>query len=194
MNVLIVDDHEIVRDGLSFVLKDAFPIQKIHHASDGREALKIATNHPVDVVLLDLSMPNGLDGLLTLQELRKILPDAKIIIFSIYDEFEYQKKAFQYGADGYLVKRLKSDEIVKAIRQIIEGKNDRRCSDAKSMDAYGGRGNLPFTPRELETFILTVKGFTQKEIAETMHISIRTVENHRRNISKKLGTKTNGIG
>lgn len=187
MDVLIVDDHEIVRDGLALLLKDAFSIHSILFAADGREALKKATNFKVDLVIMDLSMPNGLDGLLALREMRKLVTKGKIIIFSMYDEIDYQKKAFEYGADGYLVKQLKSDAIIKSIEQIMQGKkiaNDKML-DTKIQDETW---KSPFSPREQEVFILTVKGYTQEEIAETMYISVKTVENHRRNISKKIGT------
>lgn len=188
MNALIVDDHEIVRDGLALLLKDAFPIHSILFASDGREALQKATNNDIDFVMLDLSMPNGLDGLHTLKELRKLVPNGKIIIFSMYDEIDYQKKAFEYGADGYLVKQLKSEAIIKYIEEILQGKkiaNDTIFDANVQVETW----ESPFSPREEETFILTVQGYTQEEIANTMNISIRTVENHRRSISKKLGTK-----
>ncbi len=189
MDALIVDDHEVVRDGLALLLKDAFPIHSILFASDGREAIQKALNFNVDLVLLDISMPDGLDGLLTLQELRKIIPKGKIIIFSMYDDIGYQKRAFELGADGYLVKRLKSEAIIKAIQQILRGKKMANDKEFDKMETGESVWEPPFSPREQETFILTVQGYTQKEIAEAMSISVRTVENHRRNISKKLGTK-----
>ncbi|WP_147534118.1 response regulator transcription factor [Bacillus marasmi] len=187
MNVLIVDDHEIVRDGMALLLKDAFPIESILFAADGREAIQKATNFDVDLVLMDLSMPNGLDGFLALPEMRKLVPKGKIIVFSMYDEIAYQKKAFDLGADGFLVKNQKSDAIIKSIEQILHGKkvaNEQVWGKKVEADAW----ETPFSPREQETFILTLKGYTQKDIAATMNISIRTVENHRRSISKKLGT------
>ncbi|WAA13125.1 response regulator transcription factor [Fervidibacillus halotolerans] len=190
MNVLIVDDHEIVREGLALLLKDAFPIQSLKFASEGREAIQKAFQNSFDLVLLDLSMPDGLDGLLTLKELRGILPKAKIVIFSMYDEVEYQMKAMEYGADGYLVKRFKSDEIIHYLQSILKGEkivNGKLYTNQPIKEDDNWK--FPLSPREQEVFILTVKGYTQKEIAETMHISIRTVENHRRSISKKLGTK-----
>ncbi|WP_071396260.1 response regulator transcription factor [Bacillus tuaregi] len=187
MNTLIVDDHEIVRDGLAMLLKDSFPITSILFASDGREALQKATNYKIDLVLMDLSMPGGLDGLHALREMRKLLPKGKIIIFSMYDEIDYQQKAFEYGADGYLVKQLKSDSIIRSIEQILKGKKiaNEKVIDANIQDDVW---KSPFSPREQEVFILTIKGYTQVDIAKTMNISIKTVENHRRNISKKLGT------
>lgn len=188
MDVLIVDDHEIVRDGLALLLKDSFEIDSILFASDGREALQKATNNHLDLVLMDLSMPNGLDGLLTLKDLRKLVPKGKIIIFSMFDEIDYQRTAFEYGADGFLVKQLKSDVIIKSIKLILEGKklaNEKLFENQPLEEVWDN----PFSPRVQETFILTVRGYSQEEIAKTMNISIRTVENHRRSISKKLGTK-----
>lgn len=188
MDALIVDDHEIVRDGIAMLLKDAFSIHSVLFAADGREALKKAINYPIDLVMTDLSMPNGLDGLQALQELRKIIPKAKIIIFSMYDEIDYQKKAFEYGADGYLVKNQKIESIIDSIQKVLQGKRITKGEqvECNTQDCIW---NHPFSPRELETFILTVKGNTQTDIANTMNISIRTVETHRRSISKKLGTK-----
>lgn len=187
MNVLIVDDHEIVRDGLAILLKDSFSIDSILFASEGREAIQQATNHDIDLVLMDLSMPNGLDGLSALRDLRRLVPKGKIIIFSMYDEVEYQRRAFELGADGFLIKRLKSDDIIDSIRLILHGKkiaNYPLLDKEVNEEAWEN----PLTPREQETFILTIKGYSQEEIANTMNISIRTVENHRRSISKKLGT------
>lgn len=187
MNVLIVDDHEIVRDGLALLLKDAFSIHSILFASEGREAIQKATNYPVDLIIIDLSMPDGLDGFHALPELRKLIPKGKIIVFSMYDEIGYQKKAFELGADGYLFKNLRSDDIIKLIEQVLQGKkqaNEKLLEDDKKEEIWG----TLFSPREEETFILTLKGYTQKDIAKTMNISIRTVENHRRSISKKLGS------
>lgn len=187
MKVLIVDDHEIVRDGLATLLKDSFSIDSILFASEGREAIQKATNHSIDLVLMDLSMPNGLDGLSSLRDIRKLIPKGKIIIFSMYEEIEYQKKAFELGADGFLIKHLKTDDIIHSIKQILQGKriaNNQLFDEEVRTEAWVN----PFTPREQETFILTIKGYSQEDIAKTMSISIRTVENHRRSISKKLGT------
>ncbi len=188
MNVLIADDHEIVRDGLALLLKDSFSVHSVLFASDGREAIRKATNYPVDLVIIDLSMPNGLDGLHALPELRKLIPKGKIIIFSMYDEIGYQKKAFELGADGYLVKNLKSDDIVKYIEQVLLGKKIANEQVFEENSHQNRNWETPFSPREEETFILTLKGYTQKDIAKAMNISIRTVENHRRSISKKLGS------
>lgn len=192
MKVMIVDDHEVVRDGLALLLQDFFDIDGVVFASEGREAIQHAFHYPLDLVLLDLSMPEGLDGMETARELRRIMPDAKIVVFSMFDEEAYQRKAFQIGVDGYLVKNQKGEDVIQNLQKILDG---QKVFDQKILDedeTQGGESDtpwdLPITPREKEVFIMTVLGHSQKEIAEKLSISVKTVENHRRNISKKLGS------
>ncbi|WP_146551784.1 response regulator transcription factor [Rummeliibacillus sp. SL167] len=192
MKMLIVDDHPVVRDGLAFLLEDLFEIEETHFAEDGREAIVKALNHPFDLILLDLSMPEGMDGMQAIGELRRILPHAKIVIFSMYDEEVYQRKAYEASADGYLIKQLKRDELVEQLKKIIHGEklfaNQQIVEkDGKVINDKKTPWDLPLTQREKDVFILTVFGNSQKEIAEKLGISVRTVENHRRNISNKLG-------
>lgn len=190
MNLMIIDDHEIVRDGLSMLLQQSYCIDGKICACDGYEAIKAAEGFQADLVLLDLSMPGGLDGLTTLERLRKMLPDAKIVIFSMHDDIGYQKKAFEAGADGYLIKQLKRDDLIQSL--------DRILANQKVFDTHVLENNLegdtyhqidlPITKREKEVFILTVMGYSQKDIAGRLEISVKTVENHRQKIGEKLGT------
>ncbi|PLR82217.1 hypothetical protein CVD25_08600 [Bacillus canaveralius] len=183
MNLMIVDDHEIVREGLAMLMEQSFCIDAVYFASEGREALRLATNYPVDLVLLDLSMPGGLDGLSVIGKLKNLLSDAKVVVFSMYGDIRHQKKAFECGADGFLVKQLKRKELIQSIDQILANHkvfNEQVFSgDTESRSQSVVPLDLPITNREREVFILTVKGFTQKDIAEKLHISIKTVENHR---------------
>ncbi|MBT2691543.1 response regulator transcription factor [Bacillus sp. ISL-55] len=190
MNLMIIDDHEIVRDGLSMLLQQSFCIDGRICACDGYEAVKAAVDFPADLVLLDLSMPGGLDGMTTLERLRKLLPDAKIVIFSMHDDIGYQKKAYEAGADGYLIKQLKRDDLIQSLDKILA---NQKVFDTHIWedDTEGDQFNLvdlPITKREKEVFILTVKGYSQKDIAERLDISVKTVENHRQKIGEKLGT------
>ncbi|WP_041966647.1 response regulator transcription factor [Mesobacillus selenatarsenatis] len=190
MNLMIIDDHEIVRDGLSMLLQQSFCIDGRICACDGYEAVKAAVDFPADLVLLDLSMPGGLDGMTTLERLRKLLPDAKIVIFSMHDDIGYQKKAYEAGADGYLIKQLKRDDLIQSLDKILA---NQKVFDTHIWedDIEGDQFNLvdlPITKREKEVFILTVKGYSQKDIAERLDISVKTVENHRQKIGEKLGT------
>jgi two-component system response regulator NreC len=194
MKVLIVDDHAVVRDGLALLIQDAFVVDSVHFAQEGREAIQLAMQHSFDLILLDLSMPDGLDGILALLELRKLQPKARIVIFSMYDEEVYQQKAYENGADGYLVKRMKGDELVRALDRIMLGKKLFPTVHPDPL-AHGGDERvesaapwvLPLSPRETEVFTLTVLGHSQREIAERLGISVKTVENHRQHISQKLG-------
>jgi two-component system, NarL family, response regulator NreC len=190
MNLMIIDDHEIVRDGLSMLLQQSFCIDGRICACDGYEAVKVAASFPADLVLLDLSMPGGLDGMTTLERLRRLLPDAKIVIFSMHDDIGYQKKAYEAGADGYLIKQLKRDDLIQSLDKILA---NQKVFDTHIWedDTEGDQFNLvdlPITKREKEVFILTVKGYSQKDIAERLDISVKTVENHRQKIGEKLGT------
>lgn len=191
MNLLIVDDHEIVRDGLSMIMQQAYCIDEERKVSNGYDAICVSENFPADLVLLDISMPGGLDGLATLEKLRKLLPKAKIVIFSMFEDIGFQKKAYRTGADGYLIKQLKKDEMIRSLDEILANKkvfykivlqeNDRP-DQAKMLD-------LPISKREKEVFILTVMGYTLKEISERLGISPKTVDNHRYKIGEKLETQ-----
>ncbi|WP_071459523.1 response regulator [Bacillus massilinigeriensis] len=189
MNLLIVDDHEIVRDGLSLLLEQSYCIDSLLYASDGYEALKLAENFRADLVLLDVSMPGGRDGLTTLEKMRKLLPEAKIAIFSMHDDIGFQREAFEKGADGYLVKVLKREELTYSLDQILAGRKvfSRTILDEECVGSFLEL-DLPITKREKEVFTLTVMGYSQKDIAEKLDISVKTVENHRHNIGEKLGT------
>jgi two-component system, NarL family, response regulator NreC len=191
MNLLIVDDHEIVRDGLSIILSHAYCIDAKEYASDGYEAIRIAESFSADLVLLDLSMPGGLDGLETLRKLRKLLPEAKIVIFSMFEDISFQKKAYALGADGYLIKQLRRDALVQSLDQILANQKIFNNSVLKSKIESTSihELDLPITKREQEVFILTVMGYTLKEISEKLNISVKTVENYRQKIGEKLKTQ-----
>lgn len=190
MNLMIIDDHEIVRDGLSMLLQQSFCIDGRICACDGYEAVRAAADFPADLVLLDLSMPGGLDGMATLERLRKLLPDAKIVIFSMHDDTGYQKKAYEAGADGYLIKQLKRDDLIQSLDKILANQKvfDTHIWEDDSDGDQFNLVDLPITKREKEVFVLTVKGYSQKDIAERLDISVKTVENHRQKIGEKLGT------
>lgn len=191
MKVLITDDHEIVRDGLALLIQDHYHPEGIHFATEGREAIQLALQYSFDLVLLDLSMPHGLDGLQASVELRKQLPQAKIVIFSMYDEEAYQRKAYEIGLDGYLVKRLKGSDIIHSLNKILTGQKvfcNQVVQSASEAVVEQQPWGLPISQREKEVFTLTILGHSLKEIAEILAISPKTVENHRRNISTKLGT------
>jgi len=191
MNLMIVDDHEIVRDGLAMLLQQSYCIDTKKFATDGYEAIKIAEEFNADLILLDISMPGGLDGLSTIEKLKRLLPETKIVIFSMFDDIAYQKKAYESGADGYLIKQLKRDNLVHSLDLILA--NKKVFSNQIFEDHQEGESlhelDLPITKREKEVFVLTVSGYSQKDIADKLDISVKTVENHRQKIGEKLGTQ-----
>jgi two-component system, NarL family, response regulator NreC len=187
MNIMIVDAHEIVREGLSILLQQSFCIDEKLCACDGYEALKVAEQFPADLVLIDFFMPGGLDGVSTLVKLRKTLPNAKIVIYSMYTDSGYQKKAFEAGADGFLNKQLKRDDLLQSLDKILA--NQKVFDTIVLEEVYeDNQLDLPITKREKEVFTLTVMGYSQRDIAERLDISIKTVENHRQKIGEKLKT------
>lgn len=187
MNVLIIDDHSIVRDGLALLIRQTMDVKCVLSASEGKEAIQHFLKYPVDLVLLDLSLTYPLEGLEVLRELRMVSSNVKIVIFSMYDEIDYQKQAYCLGADGFLIKKLHGDEIIKEIRNILGGQ--KVFNEVVFKEKKSEKYSLPLSPREKEVFIFTVLGYTQQDTADRLNIAIKTVEAHRRSISKKLGSK-----
>lgn len=192
MKILLIDELEIIRDGLELILRDYFTVERIVHASDGSEALAKAVKDCFQLVLMDLSIPGDPDGPETLLKLRTLLPEGKIVVFTMLNEEIYERNAFHSGADGFLGKKLKGEEIIHGLMEILRGHkvfNEKIILDSSGRARKKGSPlELPISQREKEVFLFTLQGFSQKEIAEKMGISIRTVENHRQHIGKKLGT------
>ena len=122
MKLTIVDSNELIRDGLLLVLKEAYLIDSCEYATDIYEAIKKAENYPADLILLDLLLPEDLIGLAAIEKLRKLLPNSKIVIFSLLNVVRFKKKAFEAGADGYLSSNLNKEEFIQSMDQIIANK------------------------------------------------------------------------
>ncbi|EGL82336.1 two component transcriptional regulator, LuxR family [Caldalkalibacillus thermarum TA2.A1] len=187
-SVLIVDDHEVVRDGLSLLLRQHFDIKQIDYASEGREALQFIMQNDYDFVLLDLSMPVGLDGLSTAKQIKQIDPQMKIVIFSMYDEEVYVRQAWECGVEAFIIKEWKGDKIITSVRNVLAEQRVFPENFQPVTEEDKQISVLPLSEREQEVFMLTLLGYSQAQIADKLHISIKTVENHRRNISRKIGS------
>lgn len=203
VDVLIVDDHNLVAKLISMMLKTARNINVVGTVSDGQEALEALKANHVDVVLLDIDMPN-LDGISTLKEAIKQFPDIKIIMLSNHTEGWIIKKVIESGATGYVTKFSLQDDIVMAIDKVFQGeKYFCQRSFQSLMEGLSNKHNgaskaqdpkyVNLTAREKEVLKLIAKEMTTKQIAEELHISIRTVETHRKNILHKLGAQ-NTVG
>ena len=189
IKVLIADDHQLFREGLTNLLADAADIEVIAQAENGQEVLEKVRFSKPDIVLMDIGMPllNGID---TTIALRKEFPDIKTIALSMHDEKTYIKGMFEAGAWGYLLKNCAYDQLVDAIIQVYNGE--------KYLDTHATRviiqdylkndswGMTKLTERESEVMKLLAEGRSIREISETLFISIKTVGSHKQNIFDKL--------
>jgi DNA-binding NarL/FixJ family response regulator len=196
--VLIVDDHALVREGITAFLKMCDDIEVVAEASDGLEAIeKVKKFHP-DIILMDISMPK-LGGFEAVTEIKKIAPHAKILILSQYDDKEYISRFLKAGVSGYLLKKAVGSDLITAIRAVSRGELYLHPSITSEVVAgYLRRGKQvtvkdPYeklTDREKQVLKLIAEGHTHKEIAEILNISVKTVIAHQTNISEKLDMHT----
>jgi len=195
IRVLLADDHSIVRKGISLVLENDDQIEIVGQASDGKEALEMVEQLAPDVLVADISMPE-INGI----ELTKRINDqdlsTNILVLSTHFEEEYILKSFDAGASGYLPKDADEDEVISAIHTIASGevyytpKVSQILAQSvikKNKKELGE--NKELTEREIEILQLVVDGLSNKEIADQLFISVRTVDTHRRNLMEKLEAK-----
>jgi len=195
INVLIVDDHPIVREGLHRLLKTQADLNVVGEAGDGMEALKLAKSVHPDVILLDIAMP-GLNGMETIRLLKDKLPKVQVVIFSMYAKENYVQQALDAGALGYVLKASSSEDILSAIRAAHRKEyflSSKICADV--IEAYltsrrhkpTVRGYDLLSEREQQVFRFVVEGKSTKEIADILCLSSKTIEKHRGSIAGKLG-------
>ena len=194
IRLLIVDDHAIVREGLKALLDTAEAVSVVGQAANGIEALAQAAALKPDVVLMDISMP-AMDGLAATQKFQEYYPDIKVLILSMHQDAAYVQTILKAGARGYLTKNNANEaELVQAITTVHQGAIyiDAQASNYLFIDTPVSTTHLSNTlsARELEILKLLVQGASNKIMARQLHISDRTVETHRINIHRKLGTKT----
>ena len=198
IKILLCDDHAVVRMGLKMLLNNNKDIEVIGEASEGDEAIGLAQELKPNVVIMDLSMPHGKDGLTATAELKKLMPEVAILILTMHDDEEYLFRAIQVGASGCILKSAPQEELLGAIRSVSNGNAYLHPSATKRlMEEYIGsvkQGNSDtfnlLSDREKEVLTLIAKGFSNKEIAEKLVISVKTVETHKSNLMEKLQMKT----
>jgi two-component system response regulator NreC len=191
IKVLIVDDHAILREGIRALLCENDDIVVVGEASEGKEAIEKARELTPDVILMDLVMP-GIDGLEAIRRIRDEIPASKILVLTQYETKEYILAAIKAGAIGYIAKKTLSSELVSAIRAVNQGNLFLYSSAAVALiedyrQQIKPKPHDPLTPKEKEILRLIAEGKTSRKISETLHISFRTVQNHRLKIAKKLG-------
>ncbi|MDQ0973454.1 two-component system response regulator NreC [Neobacillus niacini] len=198
IKILLVDDHAVVRSGLKMLLNTNPEMEVIGEASEGNEGIKKALKLKPNVVIMDLSMPHGKDGLSATGELKKQMPEVNILILTMHDDEEYLFRAVQAGASGCILKSAPHDELMSAIESVANGNAYLHPAATKRlMEEYLGSlktgtndtYNL-LSDREKEVLTLIAKGYSNKEIAEQLVISVKTVETHKGNLMEKLQMKT----
>ena len=192
--MIIVEDHQLLREGLKTMICGFENIEIVDEAEDGLEAIRKIRKIQPDMILLDLSMPK-MDGISIMKEVKSQFPAIKILVLTIHEVDHYVLEAFDAGADGYCVKNASRKELEVAIKSVADGKRYVSPGITSSiLDGYiDGRKKLKeksiwdtVTQREREILKLIAEGYLNKEIAEFLNISIKTVEKHRSNIMKKL--------
>lgn len=189
IRILLVDDHAVVRSGLSKFLMVNKDMELVGEASDGAEALQmVRENHP-DVILMDLMMP-GMDGITATREIRALYPEIKIIALTSFSEQNMVQGALQAGAIGYLQKNVTAAELANAIRSASEGRMTLSPEAVQALAQSVTQSHLPgneLTDRERDVLKCMVDGLNNNEIAEKLFVSLGTVKFHVSNIFQKLG-------
>lgn len=192
MRIVIADDHGIVRSGIRLLLERQPGLEVVAEAADGIEARDVVVSERPDLAILDVKMP-GLTGLQATREIKAQVPDTAVLILSMHDDERYLFEALKAGASGYVLKSQADEELLEAIRAIERGDPFLTPSAQQSLIRdlleRGEPDNQELTPREEEIVKLVAEANTTREIAAMLHLSEKTVENHRGNAMKKLGMR-----
>ncbi|KAA5807288.1 response regulator [Thermoanaerobacterium thermosaccharolyticum] len=189
INILIADDHVLLRQGLKQIIELEEDMKVIYQASDGEEAYEIAKKISPDIILMDINMPN-INGIKAAKMLKNDNPKNKIMFLTIYNDKEYLMEALKIGVEGYILKDADSDELIKAIRTISNGGvyiHPSLVSEIENLDVDECKKEL--TDREMQILSLIAEGYSNKEIADKLFLSEKTVKNHVYNIFRKLDVK-----
>lgn len=199
VNILIADDHQLILNGITDMLKPYKRYKIVGKAMDGKEAVEKAFELKPDIIFMDISMP-GLNGIEATKIIVEKLPGIKILALTQHDENEYVLQILNAGGSGYLLKNSKKEEFEEAIESVLRGKKylSREISDQMINDLlhqHSGRRNeknaeIHLTKREIEIIQKIADDMSNQEIADELNISLRTVETHRRNLMQKLKVKT----
>ncbi len=190
IRIVIADDHTIMREGLKRILEGATDIEVVGEAVDGFEALALVRKGGLDLLLLDLSMP-GRSGVELIRKIKDELPKLPILILTMHDEEQYAVRAIRAGARGYLTKESAGTQLVSAIRRVASGRPyiSLEVAEQLAIDAMPSHEELPhkqLSNREFEVFGLLVSGKSITEIAEHLHLSVKTVSTHKTRIMQKM--------
>jgi len=194
LHILIADDHGIVRSGIRMLIDRQAGMQVVAEAEDGIQAVELAqATHP-DVAILDVTMPR-MTGLQAAREIRARAPQTSVLLLSMHDDERYFFEAVEAGANGYVLKRSADTDLIDAIQAVARGEDfvspvtERAAIKEWLESGKADRLEDPLTPRELDVVKLIAEAYTNKQIAETLHLAEKTVESHRANLLRKLGMR-----
>ncbi len=211
INIVLADDHQLIRDGIRSLLEDVEGLEVVGEAADGVEALERVRVSQPDLLIVDIRMPRK-TGIETVRELEQVAPNTRALVLSMHDSEDYVLESVEAGAYGYILKGAGKDEFLKAIRQIHQGEKYFSADISKIivnkyLEKVQQTGTTPpvqphnpgsleanpeplyLTKRELQILKLVINGLSNKEIADQLDKKVRTVEAHRHNFMKKLGAK-----
>lgn len=194
ISVMIMDDHALIRKGIILLLEQYKDVEVVGEAEEGGIAIQLASQMLPDVILMDISIPNGLDGFTVAKEIIRSLPSVKIIMLTMHEEIGHIQKAIETGAHGYLLKNSQGGELYEAINAVRNGEMYYKVGISekqleKLFEQKGKEKKGLLTEREQAVVELTVLGYSNIEIGQKLYISSKTVENHKSNIMQKLELK-----
>ncbi|MDQ8202127.1 response regulator transcription factor [Pelagicoccus sp. SDUM812003] len=196
IKVFIVDDHPLVRQGLAQIISSQEDLEVCGEAEDASSAMRGIDNTSPDVIIVDISL-QGNNGLELIKNVKAIHETIPILVFSMHDESIYAQRALRAGAKAYVMKKESSEKIVEAIRKILKGEIyvSARVADQVLHQIVSGPSNAAASPvdrltdRELEVVQLIGRGLSTREIAESLHLSVKTIESHRAHVKEKLNLR-----
>lgn len=193
IRILVSDDHGVLRAALRALLKGEADMQVVGEAANGTEALRLARELEPDVLLLDMSMP-GLGGIEVTRQIQKVIPHVRVLVLTVHEDERLVREAIQAGAAGYIIKRAFDTELTSAIRAVAQGDlyihpaltRALLKEQATQPEARPEPERTPLTRRETDVLQLIARGYTNKQVADALGLSVRTVETHRANLLAKL--------
>ncbi|MEH6438204.1 response regulator transcription factor [Massilia sp. DD77] len=195
ISLVIADDHELLREGVKKIIRSAPGLRVVGEAADLEQALRLVGQHQPDLLVLDISLP-GHDGLDGLSEVRRQFPEQRVLMLSMYGEERYALPALKAGAAGYITKTMAAEELVKAIRKVMEGGTyiGPRLAELLAQEARAPETGAPherLTARESEILALIGAGLQVKQVAAELGISVSSVNTYRLRIFQKMGLQSN---